>query len=524
MKCISGGLIFTFIFLFSCPEIRAQSDLNLVKTDELAYTSSFEESVFNAYLTNNSSDYFALFLCIDSSITTSIAEKYRSDLIGQVGKFQGEYYREMNPKKKVQKIYTEIHENMLDKYVLYVPFSSIFKNKEYHCVSSSMLFALVFSSLDIPFDIRVIPNHVYLVAYPESLYITVETTDPLNGTLVYDETFKAKFVEYLRDAKLIGKDEYNSTGTNELFEKYFNQTDTVPMQALASYQYRNMILELINERKYDLASQYQEKAWLLLPDPTNTYLLMNCWLLSYTSKNKDDFQAVEILGKLSRFCGHGISTDVIMGEFAQITQRQLIYNGEVLLYDSSYYELMNYIADSSLRDEISFLYNFERGRLLFNQMEYPEALPYNQKAYSLKPKNEDAKHNFLFSLMNTYENEPPDKRLVLVNDISTQLPSLLDDNLFCQLRLTTYLELIDKSFYEKNISSGEKYMKEFETIYPQRNSKYSLIDEYIETAYGTAASYYFKTGQSPKSRAVLEKGLLYVPGSYPLKNRLNAVK
>ena len=43
-------------------------------------------------------------------------------------------------------------------------------------------------------------------------------------------------------------------------------------------------------------------------------------------------------------------------------------------------------------------------------------------------------------------------------------------------------------------------------------------------AYGTASSYYFRIGQTAKTRAILEKGLEYAPNSYDLKKRLNAVK
>jgi hypothetical protein len=252
--------------------------------------------------------------------------------------------------------------------------------------------------------------------------------------------------------------------------------------------------------------------------------LLNDWLLYYSSLSKNDLNAVETLGKLSRFQSEGIAQDVIIGEFAQITQRQLLYEGNESLYDSSYQMLMRYVSDTSLRNEISFLYNYERGRILYNRMDYADALPYTQLAYSLKPKNEDARNNFIQAFIHDVENELPDKRLSLINQTAAQLPDILLDNLFSQFRLSTYLELIDNSFYNKQISAGESYMHEFETIYPEKNNKFHLIDGDIERAYGTAASYYFKSGQSAKSKAVLEKGLTYVPNSYPLKNRLNAVK
>ncbi len=518
-------LIVVLIFALAIRS-NAQSfnELSLVNIDELHFVSPLEKSVFHDFLSSGSKDYFSLFLCFDSTITQADVEKYRLKLDEQVNPFTSSYYSEMNEKKKVTKIYSAIHEAMLDKYTMLVPFSSVFKTREYHCVSSSMLYALIFNALDIPYEIRLIPNHVYLVAYPKTQFITVETTDPLHGALVFDGVFKAKFVEYLRDAKLVSGEEFNSKSTDVLFEEYFNRTDTIAIEALASIQYRNKMLEDFGKSRYKNASFMQEKAWLLYPDATNTYLLLNTWLVYYTGLNKNDLEAVKTLGKLSRFQSKGMPPEAIIGEFAQITQRQLLYDGDTELYDSSFHLLMEYITDTTLENEIAFIYNYERGRLLCNELEYRQALPYNQMAFNLKPKNSDAKNNLILTISNIVDSEGPVERMGFVNEIAGELPILLEDNLFAQLRLSTYLTMVDMSFYEKNAVQGEKYLREFEQIYPERNIKYHLLDWDIENAYGSAASYYFRTGQNGRSQAVLEKGLFYVPNSLTLKTRLNAVK
>jgi tetratricopeptide (TPR) repeat protein len=276
--------------------------------------------------------------------------------------------------------------------------------------------------------------------------------------------------------------------------------------------------------RYEKAAHMQEKAWLLNPDTTNTYLLFLSWLFYYEPIDKGDINCALQLGKLSRFLDKGISRDEIVGEFAQLTQKQLLYEGDETLYDSSYHLLMENVKDSTLSSELSFLYNYERGRILCNNMEYTEALPYTKKAFQLKQKNTDAKNNLLLTINNTLGSEEPIDRLELVNQLAGELPVLLDDNIFAQLRLSIYLMMVDQSFYNKNKTAGEQYLKEFEELYPQRNQKYHFLDGDIETAYGTAASYYFRLGQLSRSREILEKALLYVPNSFNLQNRLNAVK
>jgi len=515
-----------FLLSFFISSIQAQQfpDTSLVRLSEIIYGSAFEQESFNKLLKNTNTGYFELFICNDPIITSETSENYQSNFLSTISKFKTDYYQQMNEKKKIQKIYSSIHEEMLEKYTPLVPFSSIFLSKEYHCVSSSMLYALAFEELGIPYEIKVIPTHVYLVAYPLTAYITVETTDPLSGTIIYDQTFKAKFVDFLRDSKLISKEEYFNKDVETLFKEYYNKTKTTDLRGLASIQYKNQTLHYLEEVNYHRALECQEKAWFLNPDTLNTYLLFISLITDYAQLDKNDVQCAAELGKLSRFTGKGITSEEITVEFAQITQRQLLYEGDYQMYDSSYHTVISFISDSSLRDEISFIYFYEKGRVLCNQLEFEQAIPYTQKAFQIKPRNSDARNNLLLAVNNTMETMEPVKRLELVNRIALEVPSLLEDNIFAQLRLSIYLMLMDMFYYDRDAEKGEEYMRQFEALYPVRISKYQYLESDIARAYGTAASYYFRLGQTNKTRAVLEKGLEYAPGSYDLKNRLNSIK
>jgi len=499
-------------------------DTSLVRPGEVAYVSSFEQQVFTDLLLNKNPSWIDLFLCNDSLVSPSKAKEYELVFNAVAGRYATEYYQEMSEKKKIQKIYSSIHDEMLGKYVPLVPFSSIFKSKEYHCVSSSMLYTLVFDRLKIPFEIRVLPGHVYLIAYPSTSCIIVETTDPLRGTIVYDQAFKADFVEYLRDSKLISKEEYYNSNLDSLFRKHFYQAKVVDHMGLASIQYQNQFLSSMEGLHYRDALENQKKAWVLKPDTTNTYLLFFSLLTDYSELDKGEQESAKQLGVLSRFLGKGITQDEIISEFAQITQKQLLYEGNDVLYDSSYNILISNISDSSLQGEISFLYNYERGRILCNNLEFENAIAYTLAAYERKPRNVDAKNNFILAFTKTFGSKNPKERLELVDRYATEVPSLAEDNIFTQLRLSTYLELMDFAFYDKDAVKGEEYRKQFENLYPERNSKYFYLGSDISRAYGTASSYYFRIGRNDKARIILEKGLEYIPDDYNLQNRLEAVK
>jgi len=439
-------------------------DTSLVRPGEVVFVSSFEQQVFAELLENNQPSWFDIFICNDSLVTQAKANEYVKVIKEIAGRFKTDYYLQMNEKKKIQKIYAAIHEEMLGKYTPLVPFSSIFTSKEYHCVSSSMLYALVFDELNIPYQIRTIPGHVYLVAYPSSSYIVVETTDPLHGTLIFDQTFKAKYIEYLRDSKLISKEEYYHSSLDSLFNAHFYKSNVIGQKGLASIQYINQFYSSFEDLHYRDALENQKKAWLLNPDTTNTYLLLLSLLTDYSQLDKAKPECARQLGVLTRFAGKGMNSDEVIGEFAQITQKQLLYEGDTELYDSSYQIVISNISDTSLNNEITFLYNYERGRILCSNLEFENAIPYTLIAYKLKPRNIDAKNNFILALTRSLETKSPEEQFYLVNRIADEVPVLLEDNLFAQLRLSMYLMMMDNSFYEKDAIMGEEYRKQFETF------------------------------------------------------------
>lgn len=496
----------------------------IVTFRELSFHSDYERTSFNQILQPGSDCFFDLFLSFDPEVTRESAEEYQERLGSLTAQYHAASYQKLADKKKLQKIYSSVHKEMLDKYMPEQPFSSIFMDGEYHCVSSSMLYALVFDDLKIPYEIRLMPNHVYLVAFPSALHMVVETTDPLKGTIVYDQVFKAKFAEYLRNAKLISKQEYNTKTVDKLFEEYFNKTKTIDKRQLGSLQYHNQAITSIQKEDYTAASRMMEKAYVLNPDTLNTYLLFVSWLLEYNGIDKSSVASAEHLGKLSRFLGKGLTSDELVGEFAMITQKQLLYEGDEERFDSSFQRLMSNVADSALAGEFSFLYHYERGRILCNKREFREAIPFTTEAFLLKPKNVDAKNNLLLAINNSLEAVAPSDRLALVNQVAEEVPALLEDKLFAQLRLSMYLMMVHYSFSDGNAKDGDSYRERFEQLYPEPISAYQYLDGDIETAYGTAASYYFRLGQLKRSRAVLEKGLQYVPDSYELKIRMNAVR
>ena len=84
--------------------------------------------------------------------------------------------KEKKEKKRIKFIYDAFHDTFLKKYNSSVFFSEIFKNGNYNCVTATALYCYVFEKLDIPYKVKDLPTHVYLIAYPDLYNIKLETT------------------------------------------------------------------------------------------------------------------------------------------------------------------------------------------------------------------------------------------------------------------------------------------------------------------------------------------------------------
>jgi hypothetical protein len=82
--------------------------------------------------------------------------------------------------------------------------------------------------------------------------------------------------------------------------------------------------------------------------------------------------------------------------------------------------------------------------------------------------------------------------------------------------------LLDISYQEfamNSISSGENYLSQFEKLF-QGEATAIPESEYIERAYATAASVYYRKGNYSKSKEKIKKGLKYIPENFKLKHML----
>jgi tetratricopeptide (TPR) repeat protein len=492
---------------------------SLVMLKDLAFSSSFEKSMFYTHFKNGKSDHFRLFI--------ASGQVMNENAIGQAVNRFDQYVTTLNSEKvlskkndkKVKLIYDDVHSAFLKKYELENRFEDIFLNGYYNCVSASALYALVFERLNIPYVIKEKPTHVYLIAYPSQERIIVETTTPAGGFVTINQQFKQSYVKILKDQKLITAQEYGTGNINELFDRfYFGEDHDINLEQLIGIQYSNDgIYHLQNKNSLEAFQQFQ-KSYLFYPSERASYLMMAALHEVFKARQAKDSVHASTLAILSRFKKYGITSEMIRGEYSNVVQDLLFNKGDKEALQKYHSILMSGTSDKTLKEDLDFYHHFENGRLLYNQARYKEALPYFETCLKIRPGNQEATRIFIASVGESVKNKQTAEGIKSMEEYASKHPMLLENNVFNEMLGTAYLIEMRMSFTSEKAAQGEKIKNTFEQ-FVAKNPEVIFNPYLIGEAYASAAVYYFKKGNTPKAKAILAKGLELSPNNYELTTR-----
>ncbi len=515
-----SSCIIILIIAFSTNAI-AQEDL--VRFGDLTFASDFEEQSFKKYI-DGEMDITRLLQCINPLQTEKGHLENERQLRSAIDKLKQAKIEKKKPDKKVKTIYTTIHDTFLDKYERQNEFSEIFDTGKYNCVSATGLFALVFNSLGIPYTIKELPTHVFLVAYPENEQILVETTDPFSGYIQFSQNFKHTYVENLRERKLIGSVEYSQYSSDVLFDKYYFNEEDISLEQLVGIQYINDGIYKLQEGDLENALSQFDKGYLFYPSDKAAYLSMTTAIGYLTKLNLEDDNYTELVMKLSRYTNYGITRDHITGEFNKLTSAILYNKGNLDKYETIYNKFNAELEDENIKREISFIFHYEVGRYYFNKGLITKALENIELAYQLQPGNAQSE-SFLITAIRDKISRVDDAKLIidLLEGYSNKYPGLSKNPLFYSMLLDSYLFYSELQFRNQKPDEGNDYLTRFEEGFKGKTDL-KVKHQFIVRAYASASVYYFVKGYKSKSRTYLIKGLNYVPENSELKQRLQMLR
>lgn len=518
-----------FILFFNFLTIRAETESqdSIVDFSELIFHSNLEREAFLDYNRTKDFNFFKLYLSIDKKVTNQSLNNYKWVFEKKLKDLNN--LNSKKPKKQIKSIYGIIH-NQLDKYDNLALFSDIFENQTYQCVTSSMLYALYFDELNIPYSIEFIPGHVYLTAYPETDKIQIQTTDPLKGVFTYNDQFKNNFVNHLKDGKRISTDEYNNKSTDQLFQEYFLQSEKIDKKQLAGALYSNLGIKLLEKSDFLNAYRTYQKSYYLFPSDQTEFLMYISLaaLMEQTSASESIY--ADYLHKFIKLSQNHLNEDLISGLFTNITYKQLHTNGNVRQYELSYEKVISAVSDTSLKDEISFVYHSQMGNIMATRKLYSYAHKHYREALRIKENNFEIQNLLIGSIINEMNilRGDSDKMIEFQSrlmDIIDSIPSVRNNNNISDLKFEIALDLMRYFFQEKQINKAKEQQNFFNEMAKDYNGKFSyLLESEIEEAYSAGAVFYYKNKQTKQAINIIKEGLKYCPDNYKLKLRLEALK
>jgi tetratricopeptide (TPR) repeat protein len=497
---------------------------DLVRYEELTFTSEFEKKLLDDHFLNHKTDLFMLFMASGTLLREPSIEEAKTRFYNHLGPIKASKLAGKKNDKKVKFIYEDIHSTFLNKYELKNQFEDIFINGYYNCVSASALYGLALEYLEVPYSIKEKPTHVYLVAYPDTEQIMVETTTPIGGFVTINQPFKQNYVKVLKDQKVISAQEYATGDTNDLFDKfYYGSRESISLLQLLGLQYLNEGVFNLEEKKYPEALQQIEKGYMFYPSERGGYLFMAAVYEAFKARAEKDLVHAGYLSKLARCEKYGITPVMVKGEFARVVDVLLFDKGQKEKLAEYYNQFHATLQDKELANEIKLIYNFENGRLLYNQARFRESIPFFKECLEINPNHQETNQIFISAVAQSVKNKSNPEILKNLEDYAIRYPMLLQNNIFNEMMGSTYLSAAEIGFKTNQPVEGEKYKSLFETFH-KAHDEVSYNTYQIGQAYSAAAVYYFRKGQTSKAKSIIAKGLELSPDNYELLTRKKMIE
>jgi tetratricopeptide (TPR) repeat protein len=501
------------------PSLPAVGQDSLVRYNDLRFGSDLERKSFNNFFgKNDRSQLLPVLISISAGTSDDDVKNVSNRIEGVTSSLASTGIDKRKPDKKIKAVYDQVHSSLLKKYEMENRFYEIFLSGNYNCVTATALYSLVFENLQIPYEIKEEPTHVYLLAYPNANNILVETTAPLYGFLNFDPKFKERFIMNLKDQKLIGTSELESKTLEELFNTHYFKNDKIDLTKLVGIHYMNDALFKNDHRMAKEAYQQAQKAYWFYPSARCEYLLVHFGAVAL-SEEKKALEKAKLIAQISRLTKQGVTNDMIKGEFTNLTQDVLFRSNNKTQYKECYEIIHSGVQDQELADDIEFTYNYELGRVYYNQGNYTTAQGYFEHSLKMQPNNVEITGIFVSVISQNMRHTTGGREAIdSLQSYKRKFPSLVENNNFNSMLATATVMQFGECYQKSLSSAGDSHRQEFEAMM-KSNRNLNVSQSIIGGAYSAACSYYFKRGQKAKAKEIVSKGLELAPGNYELRAR-----
>lgn len=499
--------------------------LNVFHIEELTFHSKLEEDAFKCLKFDAKCELFKLALATDPDITALEFESLMQEFYGFLDGLKQNRKFGRKPKIQIDFIFKAIHDKCFRLYKESPLFSHIFINSDFNCLTATVLYALAFDYFDIPYQNILLTDHVYLIAYPGELSIVVETTNPLMGTrTTIGSREKARAVQSLLNMKLITEQDIQQKGVEDVFNEFYLAEDTPDLIQLIGSLYFNFAMVEANVLRYMPAYELLKKSSFLYPRVSTNSVLMIFAATILNGADIKDKETYRVFSDLEKFIAFGIPRQAIIDQsysYLEMANK----SGQHQLIDSVYLWMYQSFNDSIIKAELKFTYNFDKAIRLLNNHREDEALEFLEKAYLLRPFDDNV-NTLMFQILSRklQTGRSPENNYHSVKEFAGRFESLLENSSFVMLYQHALLETMNHHYLYNNFDSAEKFRIEFEQKFTPEAIVSSEILGYFEQVYSRASLLYYHENKISRAKEVLTSGLKYAPNSFELRSKLNQLR
>ena len=509
------GLLIYFFQLFVQGLQSQNPEDSLVIFSDLKYHSDFEK--FSVYqFVKQRKDTFNLFLAIDEKMTPNEAEMLRNLYHSELNQLMEKSSVTENTSKRIKIGYVGIHDKFLKKYNDNQYFPEIFRSGIYNCVSASMIYAITFDKLLIPYKVMASDDHVYLIANPGKKSVVIETTNPSLEKAIFTGEFKQQYVNTLRLSKLISDDDLKNKSVEEIFEENYNGVRDAELSNMPGFQYFNMALTKLEMDDLKKGYEFCQKAYFFYPNEKVKQLLYNSLLFLLERTKFSEIPDIDYLAQFSRF--QNVNLDIITTIFENILNYHLQYSDKEEFCDKQFKRLVSQINNQTIIDELTFAYylqmsyHFQRN----DRVEY-----YVNNALKIRENHiaaNEIMENYLTRKLISISN--PKVLLDTVAALEQRVKPKSSLALLNEYTLIAYLRLARNEFMDNNFQSGENYLNSFESNCTEKIT-FSVLKLEVENTYYSIATKYFYKNNKTIAKKYVDRGLKFVPDSEIINSAIN---
>ncbi len=513
---------FIYVILFlSLEEVKAQKEIKM--DNFIIYNNASERSLLTAG--KEPKDWLKLGLV--SEVNESKGDQYLILTENYITGLHYEISQNKRPEKRLKELFKKIHDIFLKQYSDKASLTDLFESGTYQCVGASILYAYILEHYQIPYQIKETPTHVYVVAYPDTYNILLETTNPQFGYYAPDDKFKQTFIQTLIKEKIVLDDYVKKNGVDKVFNENYYAKTSITLKEAIGLLYYNRALKNNDLEKYDLAYSDISKADILYSVKKNDYLrsiMLDQIMNNFKFNSLNEWQALILaINKDSSSQDH---KNFLQTHFQNLIHYKLWESPQKTQVDSVYNFIMLNLNDSLLKTDIKDLYLSENAKYAYDSHNYAIAQKYSEESYQQNPNNPFIKRLLVNIMTEQYNSQKGS--LETINSMDSWLakfPIFKREQEFQLLYVFNYSYISSNAFTKKNESEGEKYLQKLiqELEILKSSSDKTAFDKtsiWTGTAFARAGIYYFNKVGKQKAVETIKKGLRYAPDNIDLNRFL----